>query len=120
MDFLKILKELTAAQNLEFSDICVMAVLVTYGQYNKDQTVDMSVSEIHAEFPRISQKTIRRSLQRLADNHYISIIRAQAPARNKYKVLIPIPQPEATSTRRQHKKQTNLDIDKYKIGINNI
>ena len=90
MDFLKILKVLTQAKDLELSDICIMAVFVTYAQYEDNQTIEMSRSEIQAEFPRLSQSTIKRSILRLEANNYIQIIR-NSTQKNKYKVLIPIP-----------------------------
>ena len=98
MDFLKILKQLTEADNLEFTDICVMAVLVTYGQYAEDQTVEMSVNDIHEEFKRISIRTIKTCIQRLAANGYIEVIKQPAPKKNRYKVLIPIPEVKAKPT----------------------
>jgi len=97
MDFLKILKQLTEADNLTFSDICVMAVLVTYAQYGDDQSVEMSYSDIHAEFKRIPIVTIRCCIQRLAANGYIQIIR-NGTQKNRYKVLIPIPEIKAKTT----------------------
>lgn len=101
MDFLKILKELTAATSLELSDICVMAVLVTYAQYEPEQSVEMSYSEIHAEFTRLSITTIKRAIKRLEDNHYIQIERS-GTQKNRYKILINIPQ---TQSKPQHQKK---------------
>lgn len=102
MDFLKILKALTAAMDLELSDICVMAVLVTYAQYEENQTIEMSRSEIKAEFPRLSQSTIKRSISRLEENHYIAVIRS-GTQKNKYKVLIDIPKGQPAPQIKQKK-----------------
>ena len=94
MDFLKILKELTAATSLKLSDICVMAVLVTYAQYEPEQSVEMSYSEIKAEFTRLSITTIKRAIKRLEDNHYIQIKRS-GTQKNRYKILIDIPKAQS-------------------------
>ena len=95
MDFLKILKALTAAMDLELSDICVMAVLCTYAQFEDDKTVELSVNDIHTEFERLHKRTIQRSLARLSELHYIQTIKQKAPKKNKYKVLIDIPKGQA-------------------------
>ena len=60
MDFLKILKSMTEADDIGYSDICVMAVITTYAQYNDDHIVEMSIPDIQAEFKRLSIKTIKR------------------------------------------------------------
>lgn len=93
MDFLKILKVLTQANDLELSDICVMAVLTTYAQYDDDQTTEMSYKEIQDEFKRLSKSTIIRSIKRLAANGYISVSK-NGTQKNTYKVLIDIPKPQ--------------------------
>lgn len=109
MDFLKILKELTAATSLELSDICVMAVLVTYAQYEPEQSIAMSYSEIQKEFPRLAMRTIIRSVKRLKDNQYIAVTK-NGTQKNIYKVLIPIP--AAQPKQIYQKKITNkLDSD---------
>lgn len=95
MDFLKILKELTKASNLHLSDICVMAVLVTYAQYEPDQTIEISATKIHSEFERLNIRTIKKSLQHLTELHYIETIKQEAPKPNKYKVLIDVPKAQA-------------------------
>jgi hypothetical protein len=105
MDFLKILKELTAATSLELSDICVMAVLVTYAQYEPEQTIEISATKIHSEFERLNLRTIKKSLQHLTELHYIETIKQAAPKPNKYKVLIPIP--AAQPKQIYQKKNTN-------------
>ena len=110
MDFLKILKELTAATSLELSDICVMAVLVTYAQYEPEQSVEMSYSEIHAEFTRLSIATIKRAIKRLEDNHYIQIKRS-GTQKNRYKVLIDIPKVQTAPQIKQKKIANKLDSD---------
>jgi Fe2+ or Zn2+ uptake regulation protein len=110
MDFLKILKELTAATSLELSDICVMAVLVTYAQYEPEQSVEMSYSEIHAEFTRLSITTIKRAIKRLEDNHYIQIKRS-GTQKNRYKVLIDIPKVQTAPQIKQKKIANKLDSD---------
>ena len=110
MDFLKILKELTAATSLELSDICVMAVLVTYAQYEPEQSVEMSYSEIHAEFTRLSIATIKRAIKRLEDNHYIQIKRS-GTQKNRYKVLIDIPKVQPAPQIKQKKITNKLDSD---------
>lgn len=110
MDFLKILKELTAATSLELSDICVMAVLVTYAQYEPEQSVEMSYSEIHAEFTRLSIATIKRAIKRLEDNHYIQIKRS-GTQKNRYKVLIDIPKVQPVPQIKQKKITNKLDSD---------
>lgn len=110
MDFLKILKELTAATSLELSDICVMAVLVTYAQYEPEQSIEMSYSEIHAEFTRLSITTIKRAIKRLEDNHYIQIKRS-GTQKNRYKVLIDIPKVQPVPQIKQKKIANKLDSD---------
>lgn len=77
MDFLKILKSMTEADDIGYIDICVMAVLVTYAQYNDDHIVEMSIPDIQAEFKRLSIKTIKRSIKRLTDNNYIQVIQTK-------------------------------------------
>lgn len=110
MDFLKILKALTAAMDLELSDICVMAVLCTYAQFEDNQTIEMSRAEIKAEFPRLSQSTIKRSISRLEENHYIAVIRS-GTQKNKYRVLIDIPKGQAQPQIKQKKITNKLDSD---------
>ena len=95
MDFYKILKSLTKDNRLTFGDILVMSVIVTHAQYETDKTIEISFSEIHAEFERLSDKTIRRSLQRLSELEYIKTIKQTAPKPNKYKVLIDVGQVQA-------------------------
>lgn len=95
MDFYKILKSLTKDNRLTFGDILVMSVIVTHAQYATDKTIEISFSEIHAEFERLSDKTIRRSLQRLSELEYIETIKQTAPKPNKYKVLIEVGQVQA-------------------------
>lgn len=112
MDFLKILKQLTEADNLTFSDICVMAVLVTYAQYGDDQSVEMSYSDIHEEFKRIPIVTIRCCIQRLAANGYIQIIR-NGTQKNRYKVLIPIPEIKAKPTYQKKPSNKIASSDDY-------
>jgi hypothetical protein len=105
MDFLKIIQELTKASNLHLSDICVMAVLVTYAQYEPEQTIEISATKIHSEFERLNLRTIKKSLQHLTELHYIETIKQAAPKPNKYKVLIPIP--AAQPKQIYQKKNTN-------------
>lgn len=95
MDFLKIIQELTKASNLHLSDICVMAVLVTYAQYEPEQTIEISATKIHSEFERLNLRTIKKSLQHLTELHYIETIKQAAPKPNKYKVLIDIPKAQS-------------------------
>lgn len=105
MDFLKILKELTKDKQLTRSDICVMAVIVTYAQYADGQAVELSANDIHEEFETIPIRTIKRCVKHLSELHYIEIIKQAAPKPNKYKVLIPIP---ATQPKQIYqKKNTN-------------
>lgn len=95
MDFYKILKSLTKDNRLTFGDILVMSVIVTHAQYATDKIIEISFSDIHAEFERLSDKTIRRSLQRLSELEYIETIKQTAPKPNKYKVLIEVGQVQA-------------------------
>ena len=90
MDFFKLLVSLTNDNNLEYTDILVMSVLVTYAQYAEDKTVEISFTEIHDLFKRIPVRTVRRCLQRLEELHYIEAIKQKPPKKNKYRVLIPI------------------------------
>lgn len=122
MDFLKILKALTAAMDLELSDICVMAVLCTYAQFEDDKTVELSVNDIHTEFERLHKRTIQRSLARLSELHYIQTIKQKAPKKNKYRVLIDIPKVQAQPPIRQKKnpyKQSSeqTSIEEYKRAV---
>lgn len=119
MDFLKILKTITKDSSLTRTDICVMAVITTYAQYEADKTIEMSAAQIHEEFESIPQRTIQRSVKHLAELHYISIIKQAAPKPNKYKVLIDIGQPEAKPWRtKKPKPNTDMDISKYAAVIN--
>ena len=103
MDFLKIIKELTKASSLRLSDICVMAVLVTYAQYEDNKTIELSAGQIKKEFERLDIRTIKKSLQHLAELHYIEIIKQAAPKPNKYKVLIDIPKGQPAPQIKQKK-----------------
>ena len=123
MDFLKILKELTKTSNLRLSDICVMAVLVTYAQYKPEQTIEISATKIHAEFERLNLKTIKKSLQHLTELHYIETIKQEAPKPNKYKVLIDVPKAQAQTMHQKKNpyKQSNEQgtmIEEYKRIVN--
>lgn len=123
MDFLKILKELTKTSNLRLSDICVMAVLVTYAQYEPEQTIEISATKIHAEFERLNLKTIKKSLQHLTELHYIETIKQEAPKPNKYKVLIDVPKAQAQTMHQKKNpyKQSNEQgtmIEEYKRIVN--
>lgn len=111
MDFLKIIKELTKASSLRLSDICVMAVLVTYAQYEDNKTIELSASQIKKEFERLDIRTIKKSLQHLAELHYIEIIKQAAPKPNKYKVLIDIPKGQPAPQIKQKKITNKLDSD---------
>lgn len=91
MDFFKLLVSLTNDNNLEYTDIHVMSVLVTYAQYAEDKTIEISANDIHDVFKRIPIRTIRRCLQRLEELHYIEAIKQKPPKKNKYRVLIQIP-----------------------------
>lgn len=118
MDFLKILKQMTEADNLEYSDICVMAVITTYAQYDTNSTAELSVADIHDEFKRISRSTIKRALQRLIEHKYIEVIRENGQ-KNKYKVLIPIGQADKPiKYRRTVAASADPDVEKYKVLIN--
>lgn len=114
MDFFKILKLTTNDETLTYSDICVMAVIATYAQYQDDKTVELSANDVHAEFPRLSVRTISRAIERLTANKYIEIIKAKG-AKNKYRVLIPIDYSKPI-TRKSTKNET--DIEKYNVVIN--
>lgn len=94
MDFLKILKILTQDKNLTRTDICVMAVLTTYAQYEEDQSAELSYSDIHEAFETIPIRTIQRCVKHLQALQYIQIIR-NGTQKNRYKVLIPIPKIQA-------------------------
>lgn len=118
MDFLKILKSMTEADDIGYSDICVMAVITTYAQYNDDHIVEMSIPDIQAEFKRLSIKTIKRSIKRLTDNNYIQVIQTKGQ-KNKYKVLIPIGQADKPiKYRRTAAASADPDVEKYKVLIN--
>lgn len=118
MDFYKILKALTADNNLTFSDILVMSVLVTHAQYEQDKTVQLSAKEIHEEFERLSIVSIKRSIKRLSDLHYIKTI-PQHPHPSKHTILIDIGQPQAKPWRTKKPKPNNdMDISKYAAVIN--
>lgn len=120
MDFFKLLVSLTNDNNLEYTDIHVMSVLVTYAQYAEDKTVEISVNEIHDLFKRINVRTIIRCLQRLSELHYIEIIKQKPPKKNKYRVLIDIGQTQIRSNKytRYKKDISGTDIEEYKSVIN--
>ena len=105
MDFFKLLVSLTNDNNLEYTDIHVMSVLVTYAQYAEDKTVEISANDIHDLFKRIPIRTIRRCLQRLEELHYIEAIKQKPPKKNKYRVLIDIGQAQPKTI--YQKKNTN-------------
>ena len=94
MEFLKILIELTKDKRLTRTDICVMAVIVTYAQYGDDQTVELSANDIHEQFETIPTRTIQWCINHLEKLNYIQVYR-QPPKKNRYKVLIPIPKIQA-------------------------
>lgn len=104
MDFFKLLVSLTNDNNLEYTDIHVMSVLVTYAQYAEDHTIEISANDIHDVFKRIPIRTIRRCLQRLEELHYIEAIKQKPPKKNKYRVLISIP---GTTEKPQIHQKTN-------------
>lgn len=106
MDFYKILKELTKDKNLEYTDIHVMAVLITFAQYEENQSVEMSYKDIHDEFERIPIPTIRDCIRRLINLHYIEKQQGETQ-KNKYKVLIPILKTQAQPSAIHHKKNSN-------------
>lgn len=120
MDFFKLLVSLTNDNNLEYTDILVMSVLVTYAQYAEDKTVEISFNEIHDLFKRIPVRTVRRCLQRLEELHYIEIIKQKPPKKNKYHVLIDIGQTQIKSNKytRYKKDISGTDIEEYKSVIN--
>ena len=120
MDFYKILKELTKDQNLEYTDIHVMAVLITFAQYEDNQSVEMSYKDIHDEFERIPIPTIRDCIRRLINLHYIEKQQGETQ-KNKYKVLIPIPKIQAQPSEIYQKKnpykqshEQGTTIEEYK------
>ena len=120
MDFLKILKELTRDNNLTRTDICVMAVIVTYAQYDDEQSTELSYSDIHEEFETIPIRTIQRCVKHLSELHYIQIKR-NGTKKNRYKVLIPIPSTQAKPWRTKKPKSNNdIDVSKYAQFINKI
>lgn len=104
MEFLKILIELTKDKRLTRTDICVMAVIVTYAQYGDDQTVELSANDIHEQFETIPTRTIQWCISHLEKLNYIQVYR-QPPKKNRYKVLIPIPEIKAKPT--YQKKPSN-------------
>ena len=120
MDFFKLLVSLTNDNNLEYTDIHVMSVLVTYAQYAEDKTVEISANDIHDLFKRIPIRTIRRCLQRLEELHYIEAIKQKPPKKNKYRVLIDIGQTQIKSNKytRYKKDISDTDIEEYKSVIN--
>ena len=111
MDFYKIFKTITNDERMAFGDILVMSVIATRAQFIEDQTVELSFKDIHIEFPRLSDKTIRRSLQRLAELHYIEIIKQAAPKPNKYKVLIDIPKGQPAPQIKQKKNFNKIQSE---------
>lgn len=118
MDFLKIMKLTTTDEALTYSDICVMAVIATYAQYQADKTVELSAPDIHGEFPRLSIRTIKDAVKRLSEHKYIEVIKSKG-MKNKYRVLIPI----EVSTKKSvsaftQKKNHDPDVEKYKVLIN--
>lgn len=86
-EFLQILKEMRRHKELNYSDVCVMAVIVTEAQYKKVNTVELSIADIQAEFEMLSTMTIRRSLQRLINCNFLEVIKTKGQ-KNKYRVLI--------------------------------
>ena len=118
MDFFKLLVSLTNDNNLEYTDIHIMSVLVTYAQYSEDKTVEISFNEIHDLFKRIPVRTVRRCLQRLAELHYIEIIKQKPPKKNKYRVLIEIP--AQTTTVVKDKPQIQQKTNKYAAAASDI
>ena len=111
MEFYKIFKTITNDERMAFGDILAMSVIATRAQFAEDHTVELSFKDIHNEFPRLSDKTIRRSLQRLAELHYIEIIKQAAPKPNKYKVLIDMPQVQPAPQIKQKKNSNKIQSD---------
>lgn len=119
-DFLQILKEMRQHKELNYSDVCVMAVIVTDAQYKKVNTVELSIADIQAEFEMLSTMTIRRSLKRLADNKFIEAIQTKGH-KNKYRVLIDMRTQEQTKDKpiiKRSASDLDKDIDKYNVMIN--
>lgn len=121
-EFLQILKEMRQHKELNYSDVCVMAVIVTIAQHKKVNTVELSIADIQAEFEMLSTMTIRRSLQRLINCHFLEVIKTKGQ-KNKYRVLIDLrtQQAEDKPTRKQKKQNpsgNDPDVDKYKVLIN--
>lgn len=117
MDFLKLLKVLTQDSRLRLSDICVMSVIVTYAQYQPNEPLQLSVTDILAEFPRLSRRAVSYSLQQLEQLNYIEVLRTPGQ-KNRYNVLIDLPEPTSRPRRNRNEQQHSSDIDKYKVVIN--
>lgn len=113
MEFLKILIELTKDKRLTRTDICVMAVIVTYAQYGDDQTVELSANDIHERFETIPTRTIQRCIKHLSELNYIEVIHQQKPQKNRYKVLIPIPEIKAKPTYQKKPSNKIASSDDY-------
>ena len=111
MDFYKIFKTITNDERMAFGDILAMSVIATRAQFTEDHTVELSFKDIHNEFPRLYNKTIRRSIQRLAELHYIEIIKQAAPKPNKYKVLIDMPQVQPAPQIKQKKNSNKIQSE---------
>lgn len=109
-DFLQILKEMRQHKELNYSDVCVMAVIVTDAQYKKVNTVELSIADIQAEFEMLSTMTIRRSLKRLADNKFIEAIQTKGH-KNKYRVLIDMRTQQAKDKPIRKRPASDLDIN---------
>ena len=121
MDFYKLLVTLTNDNNLEYTDIHVMAVLVTLAQYPEqcveEKTVEISAADIHAAFKRLPVVTVKRCLQRLSDLHYIKTIKQPAPKKNRYRILIDIGQAQTKYPKKNQYKQSSeqgTTIEDYK------
>lgn len=111
MEFYKLLVTISNDERLEYTDMHVMAVLVTLAQYPEqcveEKTVEISAAEIHDKFRRLPVVTVKRCLQRLSDLNYIETIKQPAPKKNRYRILIDIPQVKAQDKQIYHKKNSN-------------
>lgn len=108
IEFFKLFVSLTADENLEYTDIDVMTVLVTFAQWSTDKTTELSHNDIHEIFKRMPVRTIRRALKRLEELHYIECIK-QPPKKSKYRILIDTPKGQPKQIHRTNKIQSEGD-----------
>lgn len=100
-------------KGLTLADACVFAHIA---QECQQSSKALAASEIAAE-TGYSVRTVKTAVQRLSDRHYIAVEHRRGSSSVYRQLLVP---PAKTSAPRgaQKRSSSNVDIEKYKIVIN--